>query len=207
VWSGPEEPLERSSCAGAERAVGLKERWTALYGSAGRLRAARQAEIGEEIPEDTFLVVEHGSELRAGFHAGEQRLIRSGQLPPALELKSMLLWLSPQVALRELPVLPQTHAGREDALTLVRYDQDAQLRWVLRFWDVDARLGEGERPIWVGSLIRQKLEPRMHLFTFAIDDPLSRAPADLLAPAWQGLQTRVVQSETPGGPRITLIVE
>ncbi len=138
----------------------------------------------------------------------ETRLLAAGwQLPPALELKSMLLWLSPQVALHELPVLPQTHAGREDALTLVRYDEDAHLRWVLRFWDVDARLREGERPIWIGSLIRQKLEPRMHLFTFAIDDPLSRAPADLLAPAWQGLQTRVVQGETAAGPRITLIVE
>ena len=118
----------------------------------------------------------------------------------------MLLWLSPQVALRELPVLPQTHAGREDALTLVRYDEDAHLRWVLRFWDIGVRLQEGGLPIWVGSVSQQKLEPQMRLFTFAVDDPQTRAPEDLLTSAWQGLRTQVVKGANPN-ERITLIAE
>ncbi|MBS1222684.1 MAG: superfamily protein [Proteobacteria bacterium] len=137
----------------------------------------------------------------------ERRLREAGwQLAPAADLKSMLLWLSPQVELRELPVLPQTHEGSEDDLTLVRYDDGPDTRWVLRFWDVGARLREGGRPIWIGSVSRQKLQPRMQLFTFAVDDPQTRAPADLLAPAWQGLQVRVVKGSNPN-ERVTLIAD
>jgi hypothetical protein len=80
------------------------------------------------------------------------------------------------------------------------------VRWVLRFWDIDAHLREDGLPIWVGSLIRQKKEPRMGLFTFAVDDPQSRAPSDLLAPAWRGLRTRVVNGANPQ-ERITLIAD
>ena len=46
----------------------------------------------------------------------------------------------------------------------------------------------------------------MRLFTFAVDDPQTRAPADLLAPAWQGWQTRVVKGSNPN-ERITLIAD
>jgi hypothetical protein len=46
----------------------------------------------------------------------------------------------------------------------------------------------------------------MSLFTFAVDDPQIRAPADLLAPAWQGLRTRVVKGKNPN-ERITLIAD
>ncbi|MDG4559161.1 MAG: VTT domain-containing protein [Candidatus Contendobacter sp.] len=137
----------------------------------------------------------------------ERRLREAGWQPaPGADLKSMLLWLSPQVQLRELPVLPQTHEGSEDDLTLVRYSDDSNKRWLLRFWDVGARLGQGGPPIWVGSVSQQKLEPQMRLFTFAVDDPLSRAPVDLLAPAWHGLRTRVVKGVNPN-ERITLIAD
>ena len=137
----------------------------------------------------------------------ESRLRAAGWQPaPPPTWKGVLLWLNPQVELRELPVLPQTHAGREDALALVRYDDQFDTRWVLRFWDIDAHLREGGLPIWVGSLIRQRKEPRMRLFTFAVDDPQSRAPNDLLAPAWRGLRTRVVNGANPQ-ERITLIAD
>ena len=137
----------------------------------------------------------------------EKRLREAGWQPaPAPDLRSMLLWLSPQVELRELPVLPQIHDGSEDDLTLVRYGGEPNTRWLLRFWDVGARLKEGNLPVWVGSFSHQKLEPRMSLFTFAVDDPQIRAPADLLAPAWQGLRTRVVKGRNPN-ERITLIAD
>jgi undecaprenyl-diphosphatase len=137
----------------------------------------------------------------------EKRLLEAGwQLAPMADLKSMLLWLSPRVELRELPVLPQIHDGSEDDLALVRYGDSPDTRWLLRFWDVGARLREGGQPIWVGSVSRQKLEPRMRLFTFAVDDPQTRAPVDLLAPAWQGLRTRVVTGSNPN-ERITLIAD
>lgn len=137
----------------------------------------------------------------------ERRLLAAGWQPsPPPKLRSMLLWLSPQVELRELPVLPQIHDGSEDDLTMVRYGDQPNTRWLLRFWDVEARLREGNLPIWVGSVSLQKLEPRMSLFTFAVDDPQTRAPADLLAPAWQGLRTRTVKGSNPN-EHITLIAD
>ena len=137
----------------------------------------------------------------------ETRLKEAGWQPaPPPTWKGILLWLSPQVELRELPVLPQIHDGSEDDLTMVRYGDDPNSRWVLRFWDVGGRLKESDLTIWVGSVSHQKLEPRMSLFTFAVDDPQTRVPADLLAPAWRGLRTRVVKGSNPN-ERITLIAD
>ena len=137
----------------------------------------------------------------------ETRLKGSGWQPaPPPTWKGELLWLSPQVELRELPVLPQIHDGSEDDLTMVRYGDDPNSRWLLRFWDVGGRLKESDLTIWVGSVSHQKLEPRMSLFTFAVDDPQTRAPVDLLAPAWRGLKTRVVKGSNPS-ERITLIAD
>ena len=137
----------------------------------------------------------------------ERRLRETGWQPAAApSLRSILLCLSPQVQLRELPVLPQIHEGSEDDLTMVRYGDDPNTRWLLLFWDIGVQLQGSGLLIWVGSVSQQKLEPRMSLFTFAVDDPLTRAPADLLAPAWRGLQTRVVKGSNPH-ERITLIAE
>ncbi len=137
----------------------------------------------------------------------EKRLREAGWQPaPKASMKGMLLWLSPQVELRELPVLPQTHAGAANDFALVRYDEGADTRWLLRFWDVGVRLREGGQPVWCGSVSQQKIQPRMRLFTFAVDDLQHRAPVDLLASAWQGLETRVVQGSRPN-ERITLIAD
>lgn len=145
--------------------------------------------------------------LQWASDAGEmkRRLERAGWEPAsAVDMRSILLCLSPQVQLRELPVLPQIHDGSDDDLRMVRYSEDGNTRWLLRFWDVGARLQEDKTPIWIGSFSVQKLEPRMRLFTFAVDDPQSRASVDLLVSAWQGLQARTVRGNAPG-ERITLI--
>ena len=137
----------------------------------------------------------------------QQRLHAAGwQDAPATEVKSLLLWLSPQVELRELPVLPQTHAGREDELTLVRYDAGAQTRWLVRFWDSQMRLHDTGQPIWLASISQQKKEPRMALLTLAVDDFQRQVPHDLLVSAWQGLRIQVVAGRHPG-EQITLVAE
>ncbi|MCB1767081.1 MAG: LssY C-terminal domain-containing protein, partial [Candidatus Competibacteraceae bacterium] len=128
----------------------------------------------------------------------QQRLQETGwRLAPKLNFKSMLLWLNPQITLEELPVLPQLHNGREDEFIMVHYSSHAETRWLLRFWDIGERLRESDAPIWVGSISRQKREPRMRLFTFAVDDPRSHVPMDLLIPAWRGLQTQRVTGSNP----------
>jgi membrane protein DedA with SNARE-associated domain/membrane-associated phospholipid phosphatase len=137
----------------------------------------------------------------------EQRLQEAGWQPaPTLDVKGLLLCLSPQVELRELPVLPQLHNGREDELRWVRYGDDPASRWLVRFWDVGARLPEGNVPIWIGSVTQQQREPRMRLLTLALDDPLAQAPDDLLAPAWQGLRIQQVMGSNADQP-ITLIAD
>ncbi|MCB1921474.1 MAG: LssY C-terminal domain-containing protein [Candidatus Competibacteraceae bacterium] len=128
----------------------------------------------------------------------QQRLQETGwRQAPKLSFKSMLLWLNPQITLEELPVLPQLHNGREDALTMVHYSDHAETRWLLRFWDIGERLRESDAPIWIGGISRQKREPRMGLFTFAVDDLRSHVPMDLLIPAWRGLQTQQVTGSNP----------
>lgn len=94
-------------------------------------------------------------------------------------------------------MLPQLHNGREDTLTMVHYSDHAETRWLLRFWDIGERLRESDAPIWIGGVSRQKREPRMRLFTFAVDDPRSHVPMDLLIPAWRGLQTQRVTGSNP----------
>ncbi|MBL8260506.1 MAG: VTT domain-containing protein [Candidatus Competibacteraceae bacterium] len=137
----------------------------------------------------------------------EKRLQAAGwERPPPADLRSLLLCLSPEATLQELPVLPQMHEGREDDLQMVRYADNGTARWLVRFWDVGVRLQEGKRPVWVGSISLQRREPQMRLFNFAVDKPQTRAPDDLLAPAWQGLRTRTVSGRNPN-ERITLVVD
>lgn len=137
----------------------------------------------------------------------EKRLREAGwESPPPTNLRSLLLCLSPEATLRELPVLPQMHEGQEDDLRIVRYADGGTTRWLLRFWDVGVRIQESQQPVWVGSISLQQREPRMRLFTLAVDNPQTRAPADLLASAWQGLRTRVVAGRNPK-ERITLVVD
>lgn len=137
----------------------------------------------------------------------EQRLQEAGWQPaPALDTKGLLLSLSPEVALRELPVLPQLHNGLEDDMTWVRYDADAGRRWLLRFWDIGARLADGSVPIWVGSISEQQLQPRLQLFTLAVDIPDLPLPLALLMPAWHGLHVQQVAATNPAH-LITLITD
>jgi len=89
---------------------------------------------------------------------------------------------------------------------MVYYGDDPKTRWLLRFWDAGERLQEGGLPIWVGSISQQKREPRMSLFTLAVDNPLSPVRIDLLASAWRGLQVRQITGSNPN-ERITLIAD
>ncbi|PIE83447.1 MAG: hypothetical protein CSA09_00805 [Candidatus Contendobacter odensis] len=137
----------------------------------------------------------------------KSRLKQTGWQPaPSLDLKGMLLWLDPNAALQKLPVLPQTHNGQGDALRWVYYDNTSSARWVLRFWDVGARLSPESKTIWIGSITHQKIQSRMWLFTFTADDPQARTPHHILQPLWQGLKIQKVQRHD-SDQAITLITD
>jgi membrane protein DedA with SNARE-associated domain/membrane-associated phospholipid phosphatase len=123
----------------------------------------------------------------------ERRLLAAGwQKAPAWQLQSILLWLSPQVQLVELPVLPRVHDGRHEKLALVHPGNTPKTRWVVRFWDSRIRLEPGAVRVWLGSLTLQRLEHRRAFFTMAVDVPVTQFPWELLTPALQGLHQQVV---------------
>jgi len=136
---------------------------------------------------------------------------------PALTLQNALMWLSPQARLADLPVLPQVHDGGHEDLTLAHPGETPDTRWVLRFWDIGVRLTDDNNPrlwlgdldkapLWLGSLSLQGQVRRMNFFTLAVELPYTELPSELLAPALQGLRSRVVTLPAEAGT-ITLIAQ
>ena len=126
------------------------------------------------------------------------------QLAPVLSLSNMLLFLSPQVTIDDLPVLPRVHDGRHPNLTLVHRGAALDSRWVLRFWDAGVRFDGGDTQLWVGSLTLQRLEHRANFLAVPVLVPDAQPPETLIQPALRGLKTRTVNiTSAPGA--VTLI--
>lgn len=70
--------------------------------------------------------------------------------------RDWLRWLTPEVDLTRVPVLPRFHAGRPEALVLLKaITGDGAL--VLRLWASGFRLADGQT-IWVGAVGRLRLQ-------------------------------------------------
>ena len=81
--------------------------------------------------------------------------------PPTLGAANALRWLAPKAVLADLPLLPQAHAGRHQAL-LWRHDLDAGGQATVRLWPSGFRTEAGE-PIWIGMLAQQQLRNMLGL--------------------------------------------
>lgn len=91
--------------------------------------------------------------------------------------------LSPRQPLQALPVLPQVHDGRHEALLLEKNLPDDR-RLVLRLWPTDKRLAESGTPLWVGNISEQRQIRVMGFLTYAqtadnFDQALERLRSDL----------------------------
>ncbi len=75
--------------------------------------------------------------------------------------KAVLQWLNAEAPLEELALLPQVHAGRQQALVM-SYGVNEQEQWVLRLWDARARAGDA--PLWVGMIARYRAQDSFGLF-------------------------------------------
>lgn len=97
------------------------------------------------------------------------RLHAAGWQPSAVWTPaSALLWLSPDAAPADLPVLPKFHQGHGSRLAFVHVDPaQPRRRIVLRLWRSDLMVQAGERqlPVWYGALYRETFERRWHLAT------------------------------------------
>ncbi|MDP1707759.1 MAG: VTT domain-containing protein [Gammaproteobacteria bacterium] len=90
--------------------------------------------------------------------------------------KALLVWLTPQPTLAELPVLPQVHDGRHESLLLVHMLPGGERQLVLRLWTADARTAGDETPLWIGNVTQLHISRRIPLFTIARSDAVFRQP-------------------------------
>ncbi len=140
--------------------------------------------------------------------AGDPAVLGAALVDSGWEQAELLGWdsamrlLSPSLPLAELPVIPQVHDGRHEALVLTRPLGD-EGREVLRLWPTRFRLEDGT-PLWVGNVTRQHKSTPVDLISFPATDPQAfDLPAEL-AEGLPGLVSRI-----PGGAgtnaRIVLI--
>lgn len=81
-----------------------------------------------------------------------------------LDWHNLLHLLSSRTPIEDLPVLPQVHAGRHEALTLYRnLSQDS--RQLLRLWSTQIQLGPEQIPVFVGVVSKQLLSVTLKLIT------------------------------------------
>jgi len=89
-----------------------------------------------------------------------ERLLAEGwQDPVPPNATTALHWLLPAPAIAELPVLPQVHDGRHEALIMIRPQQGADIdsakQLVLRLWHSGIVLDPHDDPLWVGNVTLQ----------------------------------------------------
>ncbi len=80
----------------------------------------------------------------------EEQLARSGwRSPVELTSTSWLQWLNPTAELAELPILPQVHDGRNEALLYIKGAAPDRLL-ALRLWPSDYRVQPDAQALWIG---------------------------------------------------------
>lgn len=97
----------------------------------------------------------HPLNLQYAGHLGDLRkaLEQAGWFsPPPLTGVSWLTWLNDRTPLKQLPVLPQVHAGQDESLLMVKVDSDEKVLLALRLWPSRYLLEPTERQLWVGNV-------------------------------------------------------
>lgn len=116
--------------------------------------------------------------------------VQGWESPPALSARSALRWLAVSAPLAELPVLPQVHADRHEALRL-RKPIDDDTQWLLRLWPSDRRIGS--LPLWSGTLTEQTGRRALRLVRYPRTGKDYDAPLAALSPAPEGFDARLVR--------------
>ncbi len=86
--------------------------------------------------------------------------------PPPLDIASVLLWLTPQPSLHELPILPNVHNGRHESILRVRRMSEQNGPMVLRLWPADVTLTGNDQRLWIGTVAYLQLK-QLPIFSYA----------------------------------------
>ncbi|HAO42898.1 MAG TPA: PA-phosphatase [Afipia sp.] len=123
-------------------------------------------------------------------HLQDILLRKSWRASAAWGPSSTLTWFTGSADPADLPVVPSLAGGRFASLTLVRpYGATAPAgsRLVLRLWAVDMELTNGQvSPLWVGSVVVERADHPLSLFTLTWTQPDMNAPRSALAAALDG---------------------
>ncbi|WP_295588340.1 VTT domain-containing protein [uncultured Lamprocystis sp.] len=98
--------------------------------------------------------------------------------------------LSPSLTLAELPVIPQVHDARHEALVLGR-PAGSDNREILRLWPTQFKLDDGT-PLWVGNVTHQHKKVLLDLIVFPATSPEEFALPTELAGGADYLTTNTV---------------
>ncbi len=138
------------------------------------------------------------------------RLLENGwQIPPALSGRNVLQWLRPNPPLIELPLLPQAHDGRFDALRLTHTTADPDNLVVVRLWSAKDELRDPHSPLWVGSVTLVHASTHIPWLTVPItetdyDSPLRILQTTLIGMDWKTVRRPTLQGK-PWQGKVVLI--
>ena len=134
----------------------------------------------------------------------EKALQRSGwHRPIPLRPATSLHWLMPESNWNNMPVLPQFHDGRNEALLLInRLPESKSINdfLALRFWPADVLL-DNSVPLWLGTLTRMKV--RRYLGLLALPRTVASVPSGLLCEDVHPLKSMLKKS--PSGTILLLM--
>ena len=118
---------------------------------------------------------------------------------PAFDPISAMNWLAPEPVIDDMPVLPEVHDGRHQALLMIApRDVNDEFQTVVRVWPSTRRLREDDRPIWLGRVARLYIDDRVPLFRYLRAAPNHVAPLVTLTTSLhsiRGIETRPVIRE------------
>jgi len=121
----------------------------------------------------------------AGTLVDLQRVLKAQgwREPVSLNARTALRWLAPAATLDELPLLPQVHDGRNEALRVIfplHTNQEGSRELVLRLWKSGVELDSGEKQLWVGSVSFEK-PGHFALLTISVGDQRYEEALSILA--------------------------
>ncbi len=150
-----------------------------------RLSIAMDAEIWwlsewallPKVRDDLVGRTEHPLDVQYAGSLRELKLLLRGKgWYPAMRLEwaNVLKLLSPSLPFDDLPVFPQVHDGRHEALIMEKRLHGKRL--VLRLWASGYRLEAPAAPLWIGNVSRLKRSSLLGLLVFPSTDPDFKAP-------------------------------
>lgn len=113
-------------------------------------------------------------------------------------LSHALLVLTPEPALTDLPILPLSHNGHKDALTMIKPGAAGAPQRLLRLWSADAQLDDGT-PLWVGSVGDLEMV-KLPLVTYLRSTEDFATALDAMPQSGAALETRhAIRTPVPAG--------